>query len=240
MEPSDRQQQLLKAIIETYVKTGEPVSSEVIEKNHNLGVSPATIRNEMVKLTDSGFLKQPHTSAGRVPTSLGFRFYINNLMNEKELPVVDEVTIRQNLLDHRTQFNRVVKEATRALAKKCNTLAMSINDGEIFYTGAASILDFPEFDEVDTARFVLSLFDEPNLLLQILQKARGDDALHIVFGEETDYAFLSPTSFAFLNYNVGDVHEGVIGVIGPDRLNFPVIIPYLKYIGKVLSEAGRY
>jgi heat-inducible transcriptional repressor len=240
MDLSDRQQQLLKAIIETYVKSGDPVASEVIEKSYDLGVSPATIRNEMVKLTDLGYLKQPHTSAGRIPTSMGFRFYIAHLMNEKELPVVDEVTIRQNLLDHRAQFQRVVKEATRSLSKKCNTLAMSISDGEIFYTGAASILDFPEFDEVDTARFVLSLFDEPALLLQILNKSQTTDSLHIIFGEETDYASLLPTSFAFLTYNVGEVHEGVIGVIGPNRLNFPLIIPYLKYVGKVLTEAGQY
>ncbi len=239
MDLSERQQQLLKAIIETYVTNGEPVASENIEKNYDLGVSPATLRNEMVKLTDGGFLKQPHTSAGRIPTSVGFRFYIANLMNEKELPIVDEVTIRQNMLDHKSQFNRVVKEATRALSKKCNTLAMSINDGEIFYTGAASILDFPEFDEIDTARFVLSLFDEPALLLQILQKAHGNEALHIIFGEETGYDYLLPTSFAFLNYNVGEVHEGMIGVIGPNRLNFPLIIPYLKYVGKILTEAGR-
>ena len=80
---SERQRQLLKAIIELYVKTGEPIASESIEKAFVLGVSPATIRNEMVKLTDLGFLKQPHVSAGRIPTSMGFRLYINELMNKR-------------------------------------------------------------------------------------------------------------------------------------------------------------
>ena len=79
---TDRQRQLLKAIVEAYVKAGEPVGSEYIEKTFNLGVSPATIRHEMVHLTEMGYLKQLHTSAGRTPTSMGFRLYITELMKE--------------------------------------------------------------------------------------------------------------------------------------------------------------
>lgn len=239
-ELSDRQRQLLKAIIELYVKSGEPVSSELVEKSYDLGVSPATIRNEMVRLTDSGFLKQPHTSAGRVPTSMGFRMYIGSLMKEKELPVVDEVTIRQQLLDRRAQYNRMVEEAARALAKKCNTLAVAVNDGDVFYAGAANILDLPEFFDIDVTRFVLSMFDEYSILDQLIKKARGTDPLHIIFGEETDYEYLRPTSFAFVNYENNPEHQGIIGVIGPDRLNFPVVLPYLKYVAEILGEGRRY
>jgi heat-inducible transcriptional repressor len=236
---SDRQQQLLKDIVEIYVKTGEPISSELIEKSYNLGVSPATIRNEMAKLSDLGYLKQPHTSAGRVPTALGFRVYINGLMKEKELPVVDEVAIRQQVFDNRTQINRMFQTATRALAKKCGTIAMVVNDGEVFYTGAANILDLPEFFDIDVTRFVLSMFDECSLLQQILDKAQGSEPMHIIFGEETGFEYLRPTSFAFVNFQSGVDDRGVIGVIGPDRLNFPVVLPYLRYVGRVLDEAAR-
>ncbi|MCL4366925.1 hypothetical protein M1563_02040 [Patescibacteria group bacterium] len=236
---TDRQRQLLKAIIETYVKTGEPVASEIIEKSCDLGVSPATIRNEMVKLTDLGFLKQPHVSAGRTPTSMGFRLYINELMKERELPIVDEVSIRQQVFDQRAQFSQMVHAATKALAKKCNTLALSVNDDDIYYTGAAHMLDLPEFFDIDVTRFVLSLFDEYSLLEKIINLAQGNDPLHILFGEETGFDFLRPTSFAFLNFETQHGNQGVIGVIGPDRLNFPVVIPYLRYIGEVLQEARR-
>lgn len=239
MELTDRQGQLLKSIIELYVKTGEPVSSELVEKSNNLGVSPATIRNEMVKLTDLGYIKQPHTSAGRVPTAMGFRLYIHDLMREKEVPVFDEVAIKQQLLQKRAHFYRVVQEATKALAQKCDTLAMSITDDNLYYTGAANILDLPEFFDIDVTRFVLSLFDELTLLQQIIDKAQGTDPLHIIFGEETGYEYLRPTSFAFINFDDGTEKEGVIGVIGPDRLNFPVVIPYLRYIGAILNDAGR-
>ncbi|MFH0937223.1 MAG: hypothetical protein V1808_02935 [Candidatus Daviesbacteria bacterium] len=233
---SERQQQLLKAIIELYVKTGEPISSEIIEKTYDLGVSPATIRNEMAKLSDEGFLKQPHTSAGRVPTALGFRLYISDLMKEKEMSVVDEVNIRQQMMDVQTQFERMVQVATRALAKKCGTLALAINDGNIFYTGAANILDLPEFYDIDVTRFVLSMFDEFSILQQIIEKAQGSDPLHIIFGEETGFEYLRPTSFAFINYETTPDHQGLIGIIGPDRLNFPVVLPYLRYVGHLLAE----
>lgn len=234
---SDRQQQLLKTIIELYVKTGEPIASEIIDKNSNLGVSPATIRNEMVHLTDLGFLKQLHTSAGRTPTALGFRFYINELMKEKEVPVVDEVNIRQQVFDSRAGHDQMMRTATKALAQKCRTLAIAFLDNDLYYAGAANILDLPEFFDIDVTRFVLSMFDECSLLQQIISKATGSDSLHIIFGEETGYEHLRPTSFAFVNFEPD--HQGLIGIIGPDRLNFPVVIPYLRYVGGVLAEATR-
>ena len=117
---TDRQKDLLKAVVELYVKEGEPVGSENVEKAYNLGVSPATIRNEMVRLTEMGFLKQPHTSAGRIPTSMGFRVYISELMKEKQLPISAEVSIKENLWQSRYQQNRLLKEAVRALAGRPN------------------------------------------------------------------------------------------------------------------------
>lgn len=238
-ELSERQKQLLKVIIELYVKTGEAIASDAIEKNSSLGISPATIRNEMVTLTEMGFLKQPHVSAGRVPTSMGFRLYISELMKEKELSVVDEVNIRQQMMDARAHFNKMVHVATKSLADKCDTLAIAINGDDVYYTGAANILDLPEFFDIDVTRFVLSMLDEQATLEKVIGLAKGQESLHIIFGEETDYEYLQPTSFAFLNFENPSGSQDVIGVIGPARLNFPVIIPYLRYIGQVLTEVGK-
>jgi len=237
MDLTDRQQQLLKAIIELYVKTGEPAASETIEKAFDLGISPATIRNEMVRLSDLGYLKQPHVSAGRTPTSMAFRLYINELMKEKELPVIDEVTLRQQLLEKKAQYYQMVREAAKVLAKKCNTLAVTVNDGDVYYTGAANILDLPEFFDIDVTRFILSMFDEYQILEQVISKAQGIEPLHVIFGEETDFEYLRPTSFAFVNFATDPNELGIIGIIGPDRLNFPLVLPYLRYIGNILAEA---
>src|SRR4030065_1427914 len=96
-ELSERKRQLLKAIIDEYIATAEPVGSEAIVEKYSLGVSPATVRNEMVVLTREGYLSQPHTSAGRSPTPMGLRFYIKELMKEQEVPVKDEVQIKEDL-----------------------------------------------------------------------------------------------------------------------------------------------
>src|SRR6266542_1826486 len=98
---TQRQIEILKSLIEEYIETAEPVGSETLEKKHNLSASPATIRNEMVRLTDLGYLKKPHSSSGRIPTAIGMKFYVKQLMKEKELSVAEEVTVKEKLWDYR-------------------------------------------------------------------------------------------------------------------------------------------
>lgn len=238
---TDRQQALLKSIIEIYVKNGEPVGSEVVEKSSNLGVSPATIRNEMSKLTEMGFLKQPHTSAGRTPTAMGFRVYIGELMKEKEIPVSAEVSIKEHLVHQKYKENQLLREAVRSLSDRCQVISMAINeDKDVFYAGASKILDWPEFEDIDVTRFVLSLFDEFLTLEQILAQAVGPEQIHILFGEELGYEHLATTSFIFCRYFISDTKSGIIGVVGPARMNFPVILPYVRYTSQMIEEALRY
>jgi heat-inducible transcriptional repressor len=240
MDLSDRQRELLKAIVELHVKTGESVGSETVEKEANLGVSPATIRNEMVKLTEQGYLKQPHTSAGRVPTSMGLRTYIQQLMKEKEMPVSAEVQMKQNLWNLRHKENQLLKEAVRNLAGRLQMLSLAINEDEdLFYAGAAHILDWPEFEDIDVTRFVLSLFDEYPTLKEIIGKAQGIDPMHIMFGEDMGYEHLMPTGFVFCRYEGRSERGGIIGVLGPARMNFPVVLPYVRYTSNVISQALR-
>lgn len=238
---SDRQRALLKSIIELYVKTGEPVGSESVEKNYNLGVSPATIRNEMVRLTEGGYLKQPHTSAGRTPTAMGFRVYIGELMKEKDLPVSAEVSMKENMMQRRHKENQLLREAVRALSSRCQVLSLAVNgEGDLFYAGASKILDWPEFEDIDVTRFVLSLFDEFPTLQHILGQAVGAERIHILFGEELGFEYLEPTSFIFCRYFVDEQKNGIVGVIGPARMNFPVILPYVRYTSSLIEQALRY
>lgn len=235
---TDRQKALLKAIIEEYIDSAEPVGSEVIERKYSLGVSPATIRIEMVKLTEAGFLRQPHTSAGRVPTSMGLRLYVAELMKEKQLPVTAEVSIKESLWQQRLKSEMVLKEAVKALAQKCSMLGMVVtDDGETYYAGAANILDWPEFYDIDVARYVLSLFDEYPRIQEIIGKAHGTDPIHILFGDELGSEDLRPTGFVFTRFELGS-KNGVVGVVGPARMNYALILPYVKYVRDLIYEAG--
>lgn len=240
VELSDRQRALLKAIIEEYIESAEPIGSEIIERKYNLGVSPATIRIEMGRLTDMGYLRQPHTSAGRTPTSAGMRVYIAELMNEKQLPIAAEVSIKEKMMSQRYKEERLLKEAVSALAQRLDMLGLAIDDeGQQYFAGAANILDWPEFYDIDVTRFVLSLFDENPRLQEIIGRAVGADPVHILFGEEMEFEYLRPTSFVFTKYDVSGGKTGVIGVIGPARMNFPLVLPYVKYVRNLLNEALR-
>src|SRR3989339_1916018 len=111
---SERQAKLLQIIIEEYAKTAEPVGSETIVKKFDLGVSPATIRNEMVRLAEEGYLNKEYSSSGRTPTALGFRYYIQSLMSERKMPVASEVALRQRLYEKRFKEDDLLRDAVQA------------------------------------------------------------------------------------------------------------------------------
>ena len=201
-----RQTQILKAVTEEYINTADPVSSEQLEKKYSLGVSPATIRNEMAHLTDQGFLKQPHTSAGRIPTAMGLRFFVDHLMQEKRLSVADEVSTKERVWDARFDFDRMMRQATLALAERTKNLALvATNEGDIYYAGIANILDMPEFYDIDVTKTVLSLLDEQRRLQQLFfDRTYGEAPVHVVFGADLGWAFFEPVGMAFTFFNAGN------------------------------------
>jgi len=237
---SDRQQKILKSVIEEYIDSAEPVASELIEKKYNLGVSPATIRNDMVQLTQEGYLKQPHTSAGRIPSSKGLRFYIDHLMQQKDLSVIDEVSAKEKIWDSRFDYDKLLRGATRVLAEKTKTLAVAAtDDGDVYSSGSAYILDMPEFFDIEVARNVLSLLDQYQRLRELFfTKTYADEPVHIVMGEDLPWPFMEPVGFVFAEFNTAN-KRGSVGVIGPCRLNYPHVIPTVKYFGNLLSEMAR-
>lgn len=238
MQLTNRQTQILKAIIEEYIDTAEPVASESLEKKYNLGVSPATIRNEMVTLTSEGLLKQPHTSAGRVPTPMALRFFIDNLMQEKQLSVAEEVSAKEQVWDYRFDFDRLMRQASLALAQQTGNLAIAATQsGDVYYSGVANILDMPEFYDIDVTRTVLSLLDQQQRLNQLFfERAYGSDPIHVVFGSDLGWPYFDPVGMAFTYFNAGNNRRGSLAVVGPCRLNFPKIIPTLKYYSNLIDE----
>ena len=121
MELDDRKVIILKAIIRSYMQTGEPVGSRTLSKLPNLSVSSATIRNEMSDLEDMGYIVQPHTSAGRIPTDLGYRFYVDEIMKEKD----DQITEYKDMVIERVdRLETVLRQLARMLAANTNYAAM--------------------------------------------------------------------------------------------------------------------
>lgn len=236
---TERQKNLLRAIIENYIETAEAVGSETIEKEASLGVSPATIRNEMVRLTAMGYLKQPHTSAGRVPTSAGMKFFVDQLMEEKALSLRDEVAIKEELTEPNEPFGKLLRHTTRVLADQTRSLAVATDEeGDIYAAGMANILDMPEFYDIDITRTVLSMVDKFEMLQQVMNQVRAEEQIRILFGDELGIPYLEPCGFVVTRYQTPQ-HRGYLSVIGPSRLNYPTIIPTMRYFSQLLSSLSR-
>jgi heat-inducible transcriptional repressor len=236
---TNRQIQILKAIIEEYTETAVAVGSEILDKKYNLGVSPATIRNEMVILTNQGFLKQLHTSAGRMPTPMALKFYVNQLMQEKEMSVADEVAVKGKMWDYKEEMGKLLHEATRVLSERSKALAIATTqDGDVYHAGYANILDNPEFFDIDVARTVLSMIDDFERMNKIFGRSFGAEPIHILLGDELGIQYLQPCGVIFTNFQTKKV-SGSLGVIGSCRLNYPLVMPTLRYIKGLIEEIGR-
>ena len=239
-ELTQRQLQILKAIIEEYIETAEPVGSDKLDKKYNLGVSPATIRNEMVKLTQAGFIKQPHTSAGRTPTSIALKLYVNKLMQTKELSVTDEVKVKQKIWDYRSRMDKLLREATRALADQTKTMSLAATDeGDMFTGGVGNILDMPEFYNIDVTRHLLDTLDEYDYWWDIFSHlGQTNGSLTVLLGEDLGRQFLTQCGGVFVWFD-SPSHKGAIGVIGPSRLDYSRIVPTVRYVGDLISEMAK-
>ena len=232
---TDRQTQLLKIVIEDYISSAKPVGSVELVESHGLKVSAATVRNEMVKLIERGLLSKTHSSSGRVPTPTGLRIYLDSLMEEKPLPVLTEVAIKQRLWQERFEFEKFLRKLTLALAENTGYLSfVSTGDEHIFSAGAVNILNHPEFFDIEVTRAVLNLLDHEDNLLKLLSKSSGKRDLHILMGEELDNPNLSQVAVVFST--VTTFKEPVtFGVIGPIRMEYNKALPLLRFFRSLVA-----
>ena len=239
-EITPRQRQLLKVIVDKYIETAEAVGSEVIDRDFTLGVSPATIRNDMVALERAGLLHKPHASAGRMPTPKGLKYYINQLMSEKNLSIKDEVLLKERLWCERFRLDHLLHQATRALAERTNALAIATTDKrEIYHCGMANILNMHEFYDIDVTQTVLGMLDEAEKICQLFTRSTESGPVHVVLGDELGNEYLELVGIIYTDYRLGEDHSGTIGVLGPARLAFAEVIPLVRYFGQIIGEVAQ-
>lgn len=237
---TQRQIEILRAIIEEYIETAEPVGSETLEKKHNLSASPATIRNEMVKLSELGYIRKPHSSAGRIPTPVGMKFYVKQLMKEKELSVVEEVALKEKVWDYREKTQQFLHQVARLLAERTHALAITTtNQGDFYCAGYANILDMPEFYDIDVTRTLLSAIDEDGYFAGIFANTEDDEDIHVLIGEELGQRMRGPYGVVFTHFSTSQNLSGEIAVVGPVRLNYNAVVPTVRYFGDLIETVGR-
>ena len=332
-ELSDRKRQILKVVVEDYVRTAEPVGSKAIAAEMGGSVSSATIRNELADLTELGYLEQPHTSAGRMPSPKGYRLYVNELMEEQRLSLAETERINRSLQLKMEELNRLLSQAGRAVsslvrypayaavARKTSVTArrfellavderncilvmmtsdskvksqllrmqlkvdpadlpaaanllnshftntdpggmsrhlMSVADQvspqlflllsqavgfaadaleeagrrEIVTAGASRLLKLPEFRDADKAHELMSfLADSKEELPQPLHRE-----MEILIGPENVKEVLRDTSVVVASYDIGDDMRGLIGVVGPTRMDYAAVAARLSGFAEGLTR----
>ncbi len=334
MELSERKKKILKAVIEEYVETAEPVGSKTLSQKYDLDCSSATIRNELADLSAQGYLEQPHTSAGRIPTAAGYRLYVNELMREKTVTEVEAAHIDTNLnvqsrdLDKlmgsigrlasdMTSYPAVAIAASPATIKRFDLIYVDTNtfivvvllstnivrnklcrlpfsfeeallrrlsalfntcftnigedditpqlissteraagdvmglcsviaqfaietltearSGEAVISGEANLLKQPEFRDPEKAHRVINYLTDAGNLRQIHSQPRVGD-VRVVIGPENATEELKDSSVVMAFYDAGDGMQGIIGVVGPTRMDYSSVAAKLSYIAANLSR----
>lgn len=337
MEFSERKKRILKAVVESYVETAEPVGSKVVAETAGLELSSATIRNEMAELTAMGMLEQPHTSAGRVPSARGYRIYVNELMNEHRLSIEETKEINKALKSKMTRLDQLLSDAGKLVSELTNYPAyavaspvqpMTVKRYECVYVdantviavvmldnnsvknrimsfpagleedfvkkltvvfnanftgigreeitpslieaaekscsdsygaaaalagfaisaltpepvkrtylaGAPQLLTLPEYRDVDKAHRLLNFLSEERALESV--PVAGDDGVKILIGPENVAEELKDSGVVLASYDLGNNMQGVIGVVGPTRMDYAKVAAYLSYIAGEMKQAA--
>ena len=332
-----RKKRILRAIVETYIATAEPVGSKAVAKLAGLDVSTATIRNEMADLTEMGLLEQPHTSAGRIPSASGYRLYVNELMDRHQLtmqeterinealnlkmeeldrvidragkmlsqisdyPVftsaaaVDRVTVkRYDLLmveenafiavvmtDNSVVKNKIIRMPDTISDTQLQLLSAVLNNSfvgltrdemaktldkmetrtapaaftlisrvvdfaievlseqrrqKIHTSGLTQLLEHSEYHSLDRAKPLLNYLSEESELSKLPMAMRGDSNMDILIGPENVNDALKDTSVVMASYDIGDNMKGVIGVVGPTRMDYAKVTARLSYFADSLTR----
>lgn len=220
---TDRQNNLFASIVETYIKTAVPVGSELLCERVQVGCSSATVRSEMSSLEKEGFLHQPFTSAGRVPTPIGYQYYVENILKpEKQLSKKDQATILKEITSK--QKTKKVKEIARGLAN-CTGASVIVGFGprETYYTGISNLFSNPEFTNHDLVYSISAIVDRLDEKMEILFHRKFDN-IQLLIGENNPFhkeCSLLVTMFR---------KQMIFGIFGPMRMDYQKNYSALSFI----------
>jgi transcriptional regulator of heat shock response len=168
------------------------------------------------------------------------KFYINQLMEEKQLSLTDEVKAKEEVWDVRNDLDKLMVEATQSLAARTKSLSVAaLDDGRTWHAGLANVFVNPEFSDLNACVGVFSMLEEENRLMDIFFKRLiGASPVEVLFGEELGWLDLEPIGIIATHFNARG-HQGALGLIGPARLSYPTVIPILRYFGNLIQEIAQ-
>lgn len=234
---SDRRQQVLAALIEEYIARALPVGSRTLAEQYDLNVSPATIRNDLSALEDLGYIFQPHTSAGRVPTDSGYRTFVDSLIDEEILSGEEEsLKELENLKQKAQELDDLIEQTSRALSAFTDCLTV-VAPPELTHPkvlGMMSLMKQPEFVRTSSLIPLMQILEDDTALLHFLDSSAPDDeSPEVRIGHEIDTEELNGVSMVLCRYGMTD-NGGIIAIIGPTRMDYTKALAAVRIASRTL------
>jgi heat-inducible transcriptional repressor len=233
---TERQAKILAAIVEQYAEIASPVGSVMLAKL--FGVSSATIRSEMARLEDMGLITAPHTSAGRIPTDKGYRYYVNTItdahLSEEAPNTIDRSAraIEAHVNSHLDKSDRAIRSAVDSLVELTGNLGFATIGSELYMSGIGMLFSQPEFLEGRHVQAVARLLDN---IEPWLREVAPNQALNVFIGSENPIGKTSGASLIISKFCSPYSDKSYIGVIGPTRQNYARTMQLVRRAGETLE-----
>jgi len=235
MELSERRKDILNGIVEEYIRSAEPVSSGLLEKKYKFEVCPATIRNEMQRLTEDGFVFQPHTSAGRVPTDKGYRFFVDNLLGKEFTEEGFDLKEMKDWLE--AGEIKILQSITKNLSVVSSNLVLGyLPDSKVLWKdGWEEIIREPEFGERKIMGDFIDMLESFEKEIEELEV--GPD-IRVYIGKENPLPKSKEFSTIITRCHFPSIgeEEGILAIMGPKRMDYGKSIGSLHYLIKSLEN----
>ena len=235
-----RKDRILAIVIGRYIKTVSPVGSQYITEEHDLDVSPATVRNILADLEEEGYLTHPHTSAGRMPTQQGYRYYVDHLMDEIQLLEEEKRRISQEHKRHMNQLEVLMEKTSQVISDLTHyTSIVSLDDGDghqhkIICKGTSYVVGYPDSTDIVKIQAILKILEEKERLMELINRAL-EKKIEIYIGHEMALKDMESCSLAISHFEKDGI-KGRIAVLGPTRMQYDRVVSTLEYISQILSR----
>ena len=239
----ERKTYIFQAIVESFIELAHPVGSKYLLEEYKMEVSPATIRNDMAYLEELGLIEQPHTSAGRIPTEKGLRQFVDQLVESdlsfrvpskllKQLKEFEEA--KKKLADQKAESR--IYYAVSSLARITDNIAFATLPwkGDAYYLGLANVLKKPEFQDSVRVSTVVEILEDKDNFLKFLGGLNLADDIAVFIGRENILQEMKSCTMLATVYKLGKDHDGILGILGPTRMNYARNIAALEAVKKDL------
>lgn len=233
MNSNDRKKDVLKVLIETFVHTNQPVGSIQVAEQLPYEVSSATIRNDMVEMTELDLLEQPHTSAGRIPTDLGYRHYVKILTEERKEISKRQRDVLTSHLKNLKDFEDKYRTAVKLLAELTGGVGVLIDDAKkVYISGLGQVAKLPEFSDKSFSVKLIEALEQPEEFMEELSDQISPEDVNVLIGDDMQQI----ENATIIISNFGPNKKKIISIIGPTRMQYKKVLPLVDYMRQILED----